>query len=153
MRRICLASICAALALALLVPATSFAGSGLRFFHTADGNIDCGMVKGKKKKRHRHPRLPGEARCDVRTHTWTAPPKPKFCELDWGNGVFVGDKGFGRYVCAGDTVAQPGSPVLAAGAAITLGRYTCTASSVSVRCTNNLTGHGFEVSADSVSLF
>ncbi len=39
---------------------------------------------------------------------------------------------------------------------MTLGRYACTVPVTpgnSVRCTNNLTAHGFEVSADSVSLF
>jgi Family of unknown function (DUF6636) len=151
-RRISLASFCAVVALALIAPA-SYAGSGLRFFHTADGNIDCGMVKGQKKKRHKHPRFPGEARCDIKSHTWVAPPKPKFCDVDWGFGTEVGDKSFGRYVCAGDTVALPNSPVLAAGASMTLGRYTCSVPVNSVRCTNNLTGHGFEISAEAVSLF
>jgi hypothetical protein len=156
-RRIALASFCALVAVALIAPANGYAGSGLRFFQTADGNISCGMVKGQKKKRHKHPRLPGEARCDVKNHTWVAPPKPKYCDVDWGFGAAVSDKGVGGYVCAGDTVALPNAPVLAPGAtSITLGRYTCTVPVTpgnSVRCTNNLTTHGFEVSADSVSLF
>jgi hypothetical protein len=154
-RRIGLASFCAVVALAVIAPA-GYAGSGLRFFHTADGNIDCGMVKGQKKKRHKHPRFPGEARCDIKNHTWVAPPKPKYCDVDWGFGAEVGDKGFGRYVCAGDTVAVQNSPILATGATMTLGRYTCTVPvglSTSVRCTNNRTTHGFEISAATVSLF
>jgi hypothetical protein len=153
MKRTALASFCAVLALSLIAPTTGFAGIGLRFFHTADGNIDCGMVRGVKKKRHKHPRFPGEARCDIKNHTWVAPPKPKYCDVDWGFGTEVGDKGFGRYLCAGDTVAEPNSPVLAAGQTITFGRYTCVVPLTSVRCTNNLTGHGFEISADAVSLF
>jgi hypothetical protein len=157
MRRIALISFCAALALALIAPAASFAGSGLRFFHTADGNINCGMVKGQKKnKKKKRPRLPGEARCDVKNHTWVAPPKPKYCDVDWGFGAAISDKGVGGYVCAGDTVALPNSPVLAAGASLTLGRYTCSVPVTpgnSVRCTNNLTTHGFEVSANAISLF
>jgi hypothetical protein len=36
---------------------------------------------------------------------------------------------------------------------MTLGRYTCSVPVNSVRCTNNLTGHGFEISAEAVSLF
>jgi hypothetical protein len=152
-RRTALISISAAVAIALLAPAASHAGSGLRFFHTADGNIDCGMVKGQKKKRHKRSALPGEARCDIKNHTWTAPPKPKYCDVDWGFGAEVGDKGFGRYVCAGDTVALPNSPVLSPGAGITLGRYTCAVPLTSVRCTNNRNGHGFEISADAVSFF
>lgn len=156
MRRIGLISFCAIVAVALIAPASGYAGSGLRFFQTADGNIGCGMAKGKKKKRHKHPRLPGEARCDIKNHTWVAPPKPKFCDVDWGFGAAVGDKGFGGYVCAGDTVALPNAPVLPPGGIITLGRYSCTIpvpTGLSVRCTNNRTTHGFEISADAVSLF
>jgi hypothetical protein len=156
-RRLALISFCSIVALALIAPASGFAGSGLRFFHTADGNIDCGMVKGQKKKRHKRPRLPGEARCDIKAHTWVAPPKPKYCDVDWGFGAEVGDKAFGRYVCAGDTVAVQNSPVLGLGGSITLGRYTCTVTSAVpstvVRCSNNRTSHGFEISAEAVSLF
>jgi hypothetical protein len=155
-RRLALILCSACVVFALLVPATSFALHGLRFFHTADNNIACGMVKGQKKKRHKHPRFPGEARCDLKSHTWVAPPKPRYCDVDWGFGVGVGDKGLGNYVCAGDTVAEPTAPILNAGQGITLGRYTCTVPvlpATTVRCQNNLTMHGFEVSADSVSLF
>jgi hypothetical protein len=151
-KRLLLISLSAAVTAALLVPASGFAGSGLRFFHTADGNISCVMVKGQKK-RHKHPRLPGAARCDIQNKTWTAPPKPRYCDVDWGFGTEVGAKGIGRYVCAGDTVAEPNAPVLPLGGSITLGRFTCTVPNVTVRCSNNRTSHGFEISADAVSLF
>ena len=153
MRRLILATTCVLVAIGLLVPASSFAGSGLRFFQTTDGNISCGMVKGQKKKRHKRSRLPGGARCDIKNHTCVAPPKPKYCDVDWGFGTEVGDKGFGRYVCAGDTVALPNAPVLPLGGSITLGRFTCTVPNVSVRCSNNRTSHGFDISAEAVSLF
>jgi uncharacterized protein DUF6636 len=151
-------ALAALIAAALCLPATSAAVKlhGLRFFHTADNNIACGMVKGVKKRKHKHPRLPGEARCDLMSHTWVAPPKPRYCDLDWGFGVAVGDKRAGNYVCAGDTVADQTAPVLAQGGSITLGRYTCSVPvlpATTVRCQNNLTMHGFEVSADTVSLF
>jgi Family of unknown function (DUF6636) len=148
---------------ALAVPATSSALKlhGLRFFHTADNNIACGMVKGEKKrkrtKKHRgRSALPGEARCDVKSHSWVAPPKPRYCDLDWGFGVAVGDKGFPGYICAGDTVADQTAPVLGPGGSITLGRYTCSVPVLpvtTVHCQNNLTVHGFDVSADAVTLF
>jgi Family of unknown function (DUF6636) len=153
MRRAAIALVCALTAVALTIPATSSAGSGLRFFHTADGNINCGMVKGQKKKRHKHPRLPGSVRCDVKNHLWVAPPKPRWCDVDWGFGVQVGEKRAGSYVCAGDTVALPTSPVLANGASMTLGRFTCSVPTTAVRCVNNRNGHGFEVSDTAVSLF
>jgi hypothetical protein len=141
------------IAIALSAPATSWAGSGLRFFQTADGNVDCGMFKGLKKTR-KHPRLPGGVRCDVKSHTWTAPPRPRWCDVDWGFGVQVGEKRPGKFLCAGDTVALPNSAVLATGAGMTLGRFTCTApSAAAVRCVNKRNGHGFEVSDTAVSLF
>jgi hypothetical protein len=155
-RRAFLALLLAALTVALLIPSTGEAGLGLRFFHTLDNNIACGIVKGaKKRKKHgrKIPRIPGEARCDVRTHTWVAPPKPANCPLDWGNGVVVGDRGSANYVCAGDTVADASAPAAGPGSVIALGRYTCSVLEVSVRCTNSVTGNGFEVSAAQVSLF
>jgi hypothetical protein len=153
MRRGSIAFLAALVLVALCVPATSHAGSGLRFFHTADGNIDCLMYKGLKKKRHKHPRIPGSVRCDVPNHLWVPPPRPKWCDVDWGFGVQVGEKRAGSYLCAGDTVALPNSPVLATGASITLGRFTCGVPTIAVRCVNNRNGHGFEVSTDAVSLF
>ena len=144
--------------LGLAIPATSFAGNGLRFFHTADGNIGCALVKPvKRNKKRRFPRSPGQARCDVKTHTWVAPPRPRTCDLDWGFGVQVGDRGFSSYVCAGDSVAfgKP-NPVLAPGGFIVVGPYACAVLPVAettVNCRNNRTGRGFEVSAATVSLF
>lgn len=159
MRRALPIALAAALAVAMLLPASSSAVKlhGLRFFQTADGNIACGMVKPQKKNRRKHrSRLPGEARCDLKSHTWTAPPRPSYCDLDWGFGVAVSDKGMGGYVCAGDTVADELSPVLAPGASMTLGRYTCSVPVTpvtTVQCQNSLTMHGFQVSADAVTLY
>jgi hypothetical protein len=155
-RRIVLIIACACLAIALGLPATSSAGVKQRFFHTLDSNISCAMLKDTKTRRKHHKKIkgfPGEARCDLREHTWVAPPKPKWCDVDWGDGVVVSRHGAGNYVCAGDTVANPSAAALGPGSAITLGRYTCTVLPVSVRCTNNVNGHGFEVSAATVSLF
>ena len=141
---------------ALVVPATGSAGSKQRFFHTVDGNISCAILKDTKTRRKHHRKIkgfPGEARCDLRQHTWTAPPKPRSCPVDWGDGVLVSRDGRAEYVCAGDTVANPSAPALAPGASITLGRYTCAVLTATVRCTNNVNGHGFEVSAATVSVF
>src|SRR3954471_20684986 len=44
----------------------------------------------------------GTVRCDISGKTWTPPPQPADCELDWGNGLEVGD-GEATVVCAGDT--------------------------------------------------
>jgi hypothetical protein len=154
-RRGALIATAALVILGLALPATSSAGTGIRFFHTADNNIACSVVKPQKKTKKRS-RLAGEARCDVKNHTWVAPPRPRTCDLDWGDGVFVGDKGFSKYVCAGDSVAGAKSPVLGPGGVSSIGPYTCTVLPVAdttVRCQNNRTTHGFEVSAATVSRF
>jgi len=156
MRRTGLISLCVAIALVLALPASGAAKLRQSFFHTLDGNISCAVLKDTKTRRKHHRKIkgfPGEARCDLREHTWVAPPKPKSCPVDWGEGVVVSRHGLGNYVCAGDTVANPAAPALGPGASVTLGRYTCSVLAVSVRCTNNVNGHGFEVSSASVSLF
>jgi uncharacterized protein DUF6636 len=156
MRRAGLISVCVALALGLALPASGAAKLRQSFFHTLDGNISCAVLKDTRTRR-KHGRkikgFAGEARCDLREHTWVAPPKPKSCPVDWGDGVVVSRHGLGNYVCAGDTVANPAAPGLGPGAVVTLGRYSCSVLALSVRCTNTVNGHGFEVSAASVSLF
>src|SRR4051812_18066969 len=160
MRRIALISFCTCLATALVIPAASSAGIKFRFFHTLDSNISCAMLKDTKTRRKHHKKIkgfPGEARCALREHTWVAPPKPKWCDVDWGDGVVVSRHGPGNYVCAGDTVANPSAPILGLGGTITLGHYTCTVPSTVpspvVRCANNRNSPGLEVSAATVSLF
>src|SRR5436309_2781282 len=150
----------ACVALGLAVPASSSAGIGIKhsFFHTLDGNISCAVFQDKKARRKHHrkiPAFPGSARCDLRNHTWTPPPRPKSCPgfVDWGFGTEVTRRGPGHYVCAGDTVEDPSAAAFGPGSSVTIGRYTCTVLTTSVRCTNNLDGHGFEVSAATVSLF
>ena len=95
----------------------------------------------------------GSVRCDIREHAWTAPPKPAYCDVDWGGGLQVGSKRRGSIVCAGDTVLDPGSQVLAYGQASEAGPIVCRSSEVGVRCSNILTGHGFIVSRQSYALF
>ncbi len=42
--------------------------------------------------------------------------------LDWGNGLIVGRRGRGQYVCAGDTVLQQRGAVLGYGRSRTVGQ-------------------------------
>ena len=95
----------------------------------------------------------GSVRCDIREHSWTAPPKPAFCDVDWGGGVQVGPKRRGSIVCAGDTALDPGSPVLGYGKASGAGAIVCRSSQAGVRCSNTRNGHGFFVSRERYDLF
>jgi hypothetical protein len=127
-----------------------------KFFQTADKNIACVVFKGyKSKRRHGHKikGLTGIARCDIVSKTWTVPPPTQKCFADYGNGLQVLNTGPGRPTCAGDSVFSPSNAVLAAGASITQGRFTCTALAAGVRCANTRNGHGFEISSAAYSLF
>jgi hypothetical protein len=122
-------------------PASS--ASNIRFFQSPSKNIGCVIVRG-----------PGArgARCDIAHHTYVPPPKPASCDLDWGNGLEVGRKGKGRFVCAGDTVLGHG-PKLAYGDAIQSAGFRCKSAVSGVRCLNRKTQHGFKLSIQQAKVF
>src|SRR3954451_1195249 len=148
-------------ALALAVFATALLAAPAqavqtKFFQTADKNIACVVFKGyKAKRRHGHKikAVPGVARCDINSKTWTVPPPTRRCLEDYGNGLEVIGAGFGRPTCSGDSVFSPSAPVLLPGASLTQGRFTCTALPTGMHCANTRTGHGFELTAATYSLF
>ena len=115
------------------------AEAGLTVFHTPSGNIGCSLSGSG-------------ARCDVDEHSWVAPPKPAYCDVDWGGGVGVGKKGKAGYVCAGDTTLHQGN-TLAYGHSVTQGRFKCKSKESGMRCVNTDNKHGFFVSRDTVRLF
>jgi hypothetical protein len=91
-------------------------------------------------------------RCDIRTHTWKAPPKPNSCPVDWGNGLEVTRHGFGHWVCAGDTVLG-GKQVLGYRKSIQRGRFECTSRRNGMRCVNLRNEHGFKLARRKASWF
>jgi Family of unknown function (DUF6636) len=120
-----------------LTPGTA-AAFKLRQFQIPGGNIGCSMIFGRES-------FGGEARCDIRHHSWKAPPKPKTCELDYGSGMVVGARRKAQFVCAGDTVLNQG-PVLRRGRRMKLGPFSCKSLAGAVRCVNRHSGHGFKLS-------
>jgi hypothetical protein len=118
-------------------PASSDA---LKSFRTPTGNIGCQLGNSY-------------ARCDIRDHSWTAPPKPADCELDWGGGLSVSGSGKGGVVCAGDTALDPSAPVLPYGQSSTVGSIQCVSRESGITCTKQATGHGFTVSRERYELF
>jgi hypothetical protein len=129
-----LVAVCAAL---LVAPPAS---AKLIGFQTPNERVGC-MVNGQG------------ARCDVRKPNWEAPPPPANCELDYGQGVFVGRKGAADYVCAGDTTLDPDADVLRSGKKVKAGRFKCkNKGRNSIKCINKRTGAGFVVSRRSVRL-
>jgi hypothetical protein len=121
--------------LALAVPAAA----SLVGFQSPSGNIGCYM-NGKG------------VRCDIVKRDWAPPPKPPSCELDWGQGVFVGRHGKASVVCAGDTAINE-EQVLGYGESISRGRFRCVSKETKMKCVNERSDHGFKLSKERLKLF
>ena len=120
---------------ALAVPALAQAGG----FQSPSGNIGCYIDKSG-------------ARCDIKHRSWSPPPAPKWCKLDYGQGAAVDKHGKAGLVCAGDTALNNG-PKLGYGHSITKGRFRCVSKTSGMRCVNRRDGHGFFISRQSYRLF
>jgi hypothetical protein len=92
-------------------------------------------------------------RCDIDRRSWTAPPKPADCPLDWGNGVHLDKDKAASFLCAGDSLLGATRVVLAYGAAVRAGDLLCDSEVAALRCENEKTGHGFTLSVQDYDLF
>ena len=109
-------------------------------FQSPSGNIGCYIYKQG-------------VRCDIREHTWPTPPKPASCDVDYGQGVGVGEHGRADYVCAGDTALDPSSPVLGYGDRISKGNIPLREQDQGHALREPDTKDGFFLSRDVVRLF
>lgn len=132
-------------------------------FVSPTGNLTCSMSDDY-------------ATCEIRERDYVA-AAPASCDLDWGARVEVSD-GAARMVCHGDTmngmanvdtVESPptwlgsagrivdngfGQPAYALdyGRSLTVGTFTCSMAEDGVRCSDNRTGHGFQLQRSRVDL-
>jgi hypothetical protein len=122
-------------------------------------------------------RIDGDgAICELTEPTFTPPPRPADCDLEWGPRIGVNRTSLGFY-CHGDTMAQvaegstwgglydPRFPaqgvaasgrqgsVLGYGSTISTSRYTCSVAPAGVTCTERPTGRGFTVATGSYQVF
>jgi hypothetical protein len=114
----------------------------LEAFQSPSGNIGCVVVSEL-------------ARCDIAHRQWSAPARPATCPriVDYGQGLEVGPSGPGRFVCAGDTAADPHSPRLPYGAASAVAGFVCVSASTGMTCSDLATHHGFFISVQSYKAF
>ena len=112
-------------------------------FQSPTGNIHCALYVWEGGT---------EARCDLRALTPSYRKAPAGCDLDWGSAFAVPARGKSYLVCAGDTVQDPGNPVLPYGQAVSLGGISCVSAKTGVTCTN-AEGHGFSVAKAKQKLF
>jgi Family of unknown function (DUF6636) len=109
-------------------------------FQTPSGNIGCVLDDGG-------------VRCDIAERDWTA-PKPKGCELDFGQGLQASDaEDRASVVCAGDTTLDPGAEVLPYGSVARAGDFSCTSGKAGVTCQDDGDGYGFFISKQAYRLY
>jgi hypothetical protein len=115
----------------------SASGSIAAAFRMPSGNIGCVYTSGLG---------PGASlRCDIRTGLRRRPPRPRACDVDWGDSYTLGRTGRARVTCHGDTAILLRSHVLAYGSSWTRGGFTCTSRLRGLRC-RNASDHGFFLS-------
>jgi hypothetical protein len=107
-------------------------------FRTPSGNIHCDASLGETGRS-------AELRCDVMNSTAVAVKKPKDCELDYGTAFGLSERGPAEYLCAGDTIINPGNAPLRYGEVWTRSGLRCDVTRVRLRCVNR-GGRGFELS-------
>jgi hypothetical protein len=112
-------------------------------FQSPTGNIHCAIYTWNNG---------AEARCDLRELTPSYTRRPAGCDLDWGSYFAVGNTGKGVLACVGDTVTDPGNPVLHYGEAVSLGGISCVSAKTGITCTN-ADGHGFTVARVKQKIF
>ncbi len=121
--------------------------SGYVAFQSPSGNIMCAIFDGGDF---------AEARCDIRSWNYPAPPATQDCgPADFSAGTAeIGAEGSGVVgACAGDTVADPNNPVLAYGHNAGIGQFGCHSAENGVTCANLRTQRGFRLSRDSYQVF
>jgi hypothetical protein len=85
-------------------------------------------------------------RCDLREISNRPPPRPRDCDLDWGQAFEVTDKPQrAARICHGDTVMDAQLPVLRYGASWERHGFTCRSEQTGVEC-RNAGGNGFVLS-------
>ncbi len=129
----------------LVVPGSAGAAFGFSAFHSPSRNIVC-VGAGDRATGKRM-----ELRCDISSHTWTAPPQTKPCDAgDYGSSLGMTRRGRARFICVSD--APPPSKILAYGELWRFGPFKCRMNTTGVRCVN-AAAHGWALSRGSVKRF
>ena len=94
------------------------------------------------------------ARCDTRRGTWSPPPRPAWCRLEFGQGLVVNRSGVAGLTCADDTALLARfSRILPYNRLVRRGRIGCRSTRRGMLCTNYATRTGFLVSRAGYRLY
>jgi hypothetical protein len=92
-------------------------------------------------------------RCDLRQASGVKPPRPRDCDLEWGDAFIIEQNGLSGYpLCHADTVANDALPILSYGSIWEREGYTCKSEEAGLTCLNGM-GHGFSLSRSSQRVF
>jgi len=109
-------------------------------FATPSRNISCAIEEGP------------EVRCDIVSVLWSV-ATPANCPVDYGHGISLRAGGRAGLVCAGDSIAEPGTEVLSYNTSVQAGDLVCTSSQAGMRCQDVTTGHGFTLAKEAHTEF
>lgn len=93
------------------------------------------------------------AACDISEFKYQPPPPPECAKhLAWGGRFTLTPGNPGTIECQGDTLRVPGEQTLDYGKTISAGTFTCDNEPSGMKCTDNSSGHFFQVSRDAFNL-
>jgi hypothetical protein len=119
--------------------------SGAVGFQSPSHNIRCDML-GKNDAGY------SVVRCEATQHVWQVPPRPANggCTGDWyGRIVMDEDRAF--FGCASEALVS--GPVLPYHHALRGGTILCESSEQGIKCTSQVSGHGFTLSRQAYTLY
>lgn len=128
---------------ALALPLAAIARAASYYsFQSPSGNIQCGVGTLEN----------AFAICEIRDHTWVAPPRPTPCEGGWGDRISMDQGSAPALACHTDTVKGTGYPTLQYGQTYSVDAITCDSETSGITCTDNGTGHYFRLANDDYEL-
>jgi hypothetical protein len=113
-------------------------------FRSPTGNIHCQFFA-----------IDGDAviRCDLRQVSTRSLPRPRSCDLEWGQAFEISGRATrGTPLCYGDTAQDDRLPVLPYGQSWQRAGLTCISEQSGVSC-RNARGHGFTLSRAAQRVF
>lgn len=112
------------------------------YFQIPSGNIHCRANSSDNS-----------FECEMQTNNAKLPPKPKDCDLDWGNRFRMPATGKASRSCHGDTLGlDPKNPVLGYNKTWRRNGFTCISKQTGLTCKNR-DGRGWTLSKNKQQLF
>lgn len=119
-------------------------------FQTPSGNIHCLGITQITADNRDMPAL--ECQINHSDNSKPARPRPRDCDLEWGNRFALTHNGQAKLVCAGDTLASPNHQRLRYGETVRGAGWQCHSQADGLTCRHR-NGRGFTLSRQQQKLF